>query len=78
MVFTYYRYYARNLHGNVGHFVLRVLAAYFVTIVVSGSILLAINQLTTTGSAIVAIKRVVIVSFPASFAATVVDGLSHD
>ena len=50
----------------------------FVTMVVSASILLALNHLTTAETVSIAVKRVVIVSFPASFAATVVDGLSRD
>jgi uncharacterized membrane protein len=55
-----------------------VLAVYFVTMAVSASILLALNHLTTAETVIIALKRVTVVSFPASFAATVVDGMSRD
>ena len=75
--FTYHRYFRGQLRGNVGRFVLRVAAVYFVTLISCAAILLALNQLTTVELA-VAIKRVVIVSFPASFAATIVDGMSKD
>jgi uncharacterized membrane protein len=76
--FTYQRYFSGRIRGNVGHLALRVLAVYFVTMAVSASILLALNHLTTAETVIIALKRVVIVSFPASFAATVVDGMSRD
>jgi len=76
-LFTYHRYFRGQLRGNVGRFVLRVAAVYFVTVVSAATILLALNQLTTVET-VVAIKRVVIVSFPASFAATIVDGMSKD
>ncbi len=77
-LFTYQRYFSGRLRGNVGHFVRRVLAAYFVTMACSASILLALNHLTTAETVSIAIRRVIIVSFPASFAATVVDGMSRD
>ena len=76
-LFTYHRYFRGQLRGNVGRFVLRVAAVYFVTVASAATILLALNQLTTVET-VVAIKRVVIVSFPASFAATIVDGMSKD
>ena len=77
-LFSYHRYFSDRIRGNVGRLLIRVFAVYFVTMAVSGSILLALNQLTTAETVSIAIKRVVIVSFPASFAATVVDGMSRD
>ena len=77
-LFTYYRYFTGILKGHVGRFVIRVCAVYFVTMICSTTILLAVNQLMTAETASIAIKRVIIVSFPASFAATVVDGMSMD
>ena len=77
-LFSYQRYYSGRMRGNVGRLLIRVFAIYFVTMVVSASILLALDHLTTTETVIIAVKRVVIVSFPASFAATVVDGMSRD
>ena len=76
-LFNYHRYFGDQLRGNVVRFVLRVGAVYFVTVGSCATILLALNQLLTVETA-VAIKRVVIVSFPASFAATIVDGMSKD
>jgi uncharacterized membrane protein len=77
-VFTYHRYFSGRLRGHVARFVFRVCAVYFVTMISSASILWALNHLTTVETVGIAIKRVLIVSFPASFAATVVDGMSRD
>ena len=77
-LFSYHRYFSGQLRGNVGRLLIRVFAIYFVTLASSASILFALNHLTTVETVSIAIKRVVIVSFPASFAATVVDGMSRD
>jgi uncharacterized membrane protein len=77
-LFSYHRYFSGQLRGNVGRLMIRVFAIYFVTLASSAMILLALNHLTTVETVSIAIKRVVIVSFPASFAATVVDSMSRD
>ena len=55
----------------------RVLTVYGVTVLVAGSVLLAIGKLPLAAETMVAIKRTIIVAFPASFAATVVDSLEE-
>lgn len=54
----------------------RVLAVYSLTLVVAAMVLFAIGKLPVVTETLVALKRTVIVAFPASFAATVVDSLS--
>jgi len=75
--FTYQRYFRGQLRGNVGKFLLRVSATYAVTALNCATILAALNQLFSVELA-VAINRVVIISFPGSLAATIVDGMSRD
>jgi uncharacterized membrane protein len=53
----------------------RVLTVYGVTVLVAGTVLFAIDKLPLVGETAVAVKRTVVVAFPASFAATVVDSL---
>jgi uncharacterized membrane protein len=76
-LFSYYYYFQGQLRGNVGYFLVRVFGIYLITAINSASILWALGQLTTVDSLSTAINRVVIVSFPASFAATVVESLSR-
>jgi len=55
----------------------RVSSVYALTMLVSAVILLGIDKLPLIEDPIVALKRTMLVAFPASFAATVVDSL-HD
>jgi uncharacterized membrane protein len=69
------------LHGKTDggrkpkHQVLRVFATYAVTLLVCASILLMLGKLPLLADTQVAINRIILVAFPASFSATVVDSL---
>jgi uncharacterized membrane protein len=56
-------------------FVHRVLSTYGLTLFISALILFAVDRLDLFGDAWVGVKRTILVAFPASFAATAVDGL---
>ena len=73
--FGYYVFYHGTLKDTVGRFIFRVLFAYMITLAAVGLMLFAINQLPLLTDPIVAIKRMIIVALPASFAATVVDSM---
>ncbi len=73
--FGFYIFYHGKLKGTVGQFIMRVLLAYLITLFAVASILFAIDQLPLFDDPVVAIKRMIIVALPASFAATVVDSL---
>jgi uncharacterized membrane protein len=53
----------------------RVLTVYGLTLVVVAAVLFAIGKLPLVTETAVAVKRTILVAFPASFAATVVDSL---
>jgi uncharacterized membrane protein len=53
----------------------RVLTVYGLTMLLSAAVLLAIDRLPLLTETMVAVKRTIIVSFSASFAATVVDSV---
>jgi len=55
----------------------RVFAVYLLTLVVAAAVLFAIGKLPLLTDPMVAIKRTIIVAFPASLAATVVDSLGR-
>ena len=73
--FGYYLFYRADLKGRFMEFAVRVLAAYVVTLVVCGIILGLINELAFWKQPVIALKRMILVAFPASFSATVVDSL---
>jgi len=73
--FVFYVFYHGTLKGTVSRFIFRVLIAYVITLFAVGSILFAIDHLPLITDPIVAIKRMIIVALPASFAATVIDSI---
>ncbi len=73
--FVFHVFYHGTLKETVGQFIFRVLIAYGITLFTVGSILFAIDQLPLFDDPSVAIKRMIIVALPASFAATVIDSL---
>lgn len=55
----------------------RVFSVYGLTLLVSAAVLLAIDRLPLFTETMVALKRTIMVAFPASFAATVVDSVGE-
>ena len=58
-------------------FVMRVVATYAVTFCISAFLLFLIDQLALFQDPLNALKRIILVSFPASFAATAVNSFSN-
>ncbi len=73
--FVFFIFYHGKLKGSVGQFIMRVLLAYLITLFAVGSMLFAVDQLPFLTDPTVAIKRMIIVALPASFAATVIDSI---
>ncbi len=74
-IFVYTAYDHDGVFPRRRDFYFRVVATYVVTFLVCVSILAAIDRLDLFTNTGVALKRTVIVAFPASFAATVVDSI---
>ena len=68
--------------GEVRHryydFILRILVDYGVTLIVVFIILFALNRMPLFDEPIVAIKRIILLSFPASMGGVIVDGLDKE
>jgi uncharacterized membrane protein len=58
------------------HFLRRVFAAYGLSLLIAALLLTGIDRLELLTDPILALKRTILVAFPASFAATAVDSLS--
>jgi len=74
-LFTYATYYHGALEGYERSFITRVLSSYFNTLIVCALILLVLDKFPLSSQTAVAVKRVILVGFPACFSATVVDSL---
>ena len=73
--FVYTNIYHNNFKENWVHFVKRVLATYIVTLVAVGWFLTLIDKCPWATDHILAIKRIILVGFPASMAATISDSM---
>ena len=65
-----------HAHDNFRFHVVRLLATYGITLLVAASILALLGKFPLLSDTAVALTRMVLVAFPASFSATVVDSLS--
>ena len=74
-LFVYYNFYRFHLKGRTFEYVKRVLATYFVSLIVVGVLLTIIDKCPWQTNYVLAIKRIIIVSFPASMSATIADVL---
>ena len=74
-VLVFLLHHGPEVSGDRGVFLQRVLSTYGLTLVIAALLLLGIDHLDLLGHPLVAIKRTVLVAFPACFAATVVDNL---
>ncbi len=72
------------LHDHVGFpptrkaFLLRVASTYGVTLLISALLLLGVDRIDLLQDPLIALKRTILVAFPASFAATAVDSFADD
>lgn len=72
-IFIYYNYYKRKLKKYKHFFIRRVLATYLISLLVAGFFLSIIGKVPWTTDFLLAFKRTVLVAFPASMSAAVVD-----
>ena len=73
--FTYAVFYRDHFKGYEDEFVKRLVSSYMVTLTVAAVVLLLVDKLPMIADPGVAIRRVILVAFPATFSATVVDSL---
>ena len=72
-LFVFYNFYGLNIKGHVWSFVLRVLSTYFISLAVVALLLTVIQKFPWQADTLLALKRAIIVAFPASMSATISD-----
>ena len=73
--FVYFNFYRFNFKGHALEYVKRVVSTYLFSLIVVGIVLTVIQKCPWEADTALALKRVVIVAFPASMSATVSDAL---
>lgn len=74
-LFQYFNFYRFKLKGNIIEFLKRIISTYFITTISIIFILSLIDKFPVTSDSVVAFKRVIIISFPSVFGATLTDYL---
>ena len=77
-IYAFESVYQRNISGRVLEFVLRITIAYILTMMVVALVLLCIDKLPVLDSPLVALKRVIVLTMPASMGAIIVDGFDKE
>ncbi|MFQ3229649.1 DUF2391 family protein [Reinekea sp.] len=74
-IFVYANFYHYFLKGFVSEYIKRVLATYFISLIVVGLLMTLIQQCPWGVDNLLAIKRIILVAFPASMSAAVTDAI---
>ncbi|MCE0494982.1 DUF2391 family protein [Vibrio salinus] len=77
-LYTFESVFQRNISERKLVFILRILTAYLMTAMVVLFVLFCINKLPLLSEPLVALKRVIIISMPASMGAIVVDSFDKE
>ena len=70
--------FAGNINHRISQFLLRTFIVYGVTVVVVFVVLFALNRMPILDDPIIALKRIILVSFPASLGGVIVDGFDKE
>lgn len=76
--FAYQSVFQSNIKTRVAVFIFRVVIAYFIAAVVVALVLFCINKLPLFTDPLIALKRVIVITMPASMGAIVVDSFDKE
>ena len=77
-LFAYQSVFQANIVKRRRAFLLRVIAAYILTLLVVSVVLLALNKLPLITDPILAFKRIILIAMPASMGAIIVDSFDKE
>ncbi len=67
-----------EIKHRLSHFVLRIIIDYGVALIIVFIVLFALNRMPILDDPIIALKRIIILGFPASMGGVIVDGLDKE
>ena len=77
-IYSYQGIYGGSLPRSKFVYLVRIILNYFITCVIVSIVLFSLNRLPIVSDTLVAIKRIIIVAFPASMGAVVVDSFDKE
>ena len=76
--YTYQSVFQGTIQNRIAAFVIRVIIAYFITGCIVALVLFSIDKFPLVSEPLIAIKRLIVISMPASMGAIAVDGLDKE
>jgi len=76
--FTYESVFQRDIKSRRMVFIFRIVIAYLITALVVALVLFCLNKLPLWGDPVVALKRIIVITMPASMGAIVVDSFDKE
>lgn len=67
-----------NIKYRFSHFIARTIFDYLITVLVVFTVLLALNRMPILSEPLIALKRIIILAFPASMGGVIVDGFDKE
>ena len=67
-----------QIKHRISHFVLRVIIDYGIALIIVFIVLFALNRMPILDNPIIALKRIIILAFPASMGGVIVDGFDKE
>ncbi len=77
-IYAYYSVFQEQVSKRYDIFLLRIFIAYFISALVVALVLLALNKLPIIDEPIIALKRLILITMPASMGAIVVDSFNKE
>tara|TARA_B110000305_G_C19246854_1_gene542769 strand:- start:75 stop:473 length:399 start_codon:yes stop_codon:yes gene_type:complete len=77
-LYAYQVIFQGEVKHRLGGFVTRILVDYMITALIVFIILIALNRMPILSEPIIALKRIIVLSFPASMGGVVIDGLDKE
>lgn len=76
--YAYYSLFQGDVERRLVGYIVRIIAAYAITLLVVGCVLFALNKFPILTETAVALKRLIIIAMPASLGAIIVDSLDKE
>jgi uncharacterized membrane protein len=76
--FTYQSVFQKNIQSRLIGFIFRIIIAYLMAVLVVGLVLLCLNKLPLLENPIVSLKRIIVITMPASMGAIIVDSFDKE
>ncbi|MFT7004142.1 MAG: putative membrane protein [Sulfurimonas sp.] len=77
-IYAYYSVFQGMISNRYRIFVIRIFIAYFISVLVVALVLFALNKFPIVDDPIVAIKRLILITMPASMGAIIVDSFDKE